>query len=376
MTASWRTQVLRFAMAVTVVGAAFVPWSLAAQATAGGATLDIVTFNVWHGRRSGESRKFFPGETAERKERRFAWQIEEIRRLDPDVLLLQEVNPNQREARKYARALGYDEIHKVTSCGLHLGKLYKIPRNVNEGLAILAKPELGLRHGGWKRLSGNAWCTASFGIQTRESRFALFGEIRLAGRPVLVVSTHLFSPAYMPPGFGDDLERLVEGGQVTTEHRDEIVGVLGDRSARNVREIRLLLGEIERLRRRLGSPGAPAPVILGGDFNTEPGTPGMVAFGEGGLASATAGLEVATWDPVTNRVNYETGTKKSDPFDTRGIAELIDLLEPRSTIARQIDHLLVSPDLSVAESTRALDRPRDEIYPSDHFALHATVRLP
>ena len=101
--------------------------------------LEVLTFNVWHGRRSGESRRRFPGEEVGRAERRFERQIEEIRRIDPDVLLLQEVNPNQRQARRYARALGYDEIHKVTSCGIHLGKLYKLPRNVNEGLAILAR---------------------------------------------------------------------------------------------------------------------------------------------------------------------------------------------------------------------------------------------
>ena len=376
MTAGAAKRILRLGIAAILVGATTVPEALEAQASAAGAALDVVTFNVWHGRRSGESKKVFPGESAERKERRFAWQIEEIRRLDPDVLLLQEVNPNQREARRYARALGYDEIHKVTSCGLHLGKLYKIPRNVNEGLAILAKPELGLRRAGVKRLSGNAWCTASFGFQTRESRFALFGEIRVDGRPVLLVSTHLFSPAFMPPGFRDDLERLVEGGVVEPEHASEITELLDARSARNVREIDLLLREIERHRKRIGSPGAPAPVILGGDLNTEPATPGVARLHEGGLESATAGREIETWDPEVNQVNYETGTKKSDPFDTRGVAELIELLEPRSSIARQIDYLFVSPDLSVAAAGRALDRPRDEIYPSDHFALLATVRLP
>ncbi len=367
---------------VTIVMAAawtaIAPGTARAEEAAAGETLKVLTFNVWHGRRQpeeNESKKVFPGEDAERAARRFAWQIEEIRRLDPDVLLLQEVNPNQREARKYARALGYDEIHKVTSCGVHLGKLLKIPRNVNEGLAILARPSLGLRRVGWKRLSGNAWCTATFGLQTRESRFALFGEIEAGGRKVLVASTHLYSPAFMPPNFREDLDALVERGVVTAEHRTEIHGVLDDRQARNVREIRDLLAVIETRRARLGPAGRPAPAILGGDFNTEPGTPGVAVVLESGFAPATAS-ELPTWDPVANEVNYQIGTKRSEPFDTREIPELIELLAPRSTLARQIDHIFGSPGLETLSAERALDRDREGIYPSDHFAILATLRLP
>ncbi|MEJ2085996.1 MAG: endonuclease/exonuclease/phosphatase family protein, partial [Acidobacteriota bacterium] len=180
---------MRISKSLTIVAtAAFLclsPTRTAARPPSG-ATLEVLSFNVWHGLRSGENRKKFPGEDAQRAEDRFAYQIQEIQRLDPDVLLLQEVNPNQRQARKYATALGYDEIHKVTSCGLHLGALYKIPKNVNDGIAILAKPELQLRRVGKKRLSGNAKCTASWGFQTKESRYGLFGEIRVGGRKVLV----------------------------------------------------------------------------------------------------------------------------------------------------------------------------------------------
>ena len=116
------------------------------------------------------------------------------------------INPNRGAT---PQALGYDEIHKVTSCGLHLGGIYKIPKNVNDGIAILAKPELGLRRVGKKRLSGNAKCSATWGIQTKESRYALFGEITVAGQKVLVTTTHLASPAFTPADFDDQLEKMV-----------------------------------------------------------------------------------------------------------------------------------------------------------------------
>ena len=190
-----------------------------------GATLDVMTFNVWHGLRSGESKKRFPGEDPDRAAKRFAWQIQKIQRLDPDVLLLQEVNPNQPQSQRYAEALGYDEIHKVTSCGLHLGGIYKIPENMNEGIAILAKPELGLRHVGNKRLSGDAMCSATWGFQTKESRYALFGEITVDGQRVLLTTTHLASPAFTPVDFDQQLEKMVQAGDLTTEQRDEILAV-------------------------------------------------------------------------------------------------------------------------------------------------------
>ncbi len=374
---AWLTRrIRRLAIALTALCALGEPSAFAD--TDSGQTLRVLTFNVWHGRRQpdeNESRKVFPGEDDERKERRFAWQIEEIQRLDPDVLLLQEVNPNQREARRYARALGYDEIHKVTSCGVHLGKLLKIPKNVNEGLAILAKPELGLRRVGSKRLSGNARCTATFGLQTRESRYVLMGEIRAAGRKLLVASTHLFSPAFMPPGFREGLDALVEAGTVTADHHTEIEGVLQSRQARNVREIRDLLADLDKRRGRLGSDGSPVPVVLGGDFNTEPGTPGVAVVLDAGWSSVTE-RDTPTWDPVANEVNYQIGTKRSDPFDTRGVPELIELLAPRRTIARQIDHIFLSAGLETASAERALDRDRDGLYPSDHFGVLATVKLP
>ena len=361
--------------AIAVVVSLALAWLPTAGAEAS-ETLKVMTFNVWHGLRSGESKKRFPGEDRERAERRFALQIDQIKRLDPDVLLLQEVNPNQRRARRYARALGYDEIHKVTSCGVHLGKLYKIPRNVNEGLAILAKPELRLRRAGWKRLSGNARCSATFGFQTRESRFALVGEIRVAGRSLVVVSTHLFSPAFMPPGFRAGLDSLVERGIVSAEHRREIVELLDGRQERNVAEVRSLLAEIEKHRARLDADGAPAPAVLGGDFNTEPGTPGLTVLVDGGMRSATGTRSLPTWDPVVNLANYQIGTRRSDPFDTREIAELEELLAPRRILARQIDHVFVSSELEVVAAERAMDGDLEGLLPSDHFAVLATLRVP
>jgi endonuclease/exonuclease/phosphatase family metal-dependent hydrolase len=347
----------------------------AAVAAESDETLEVLTFNVWHGLRSGESKKRFPGEDAERMERRFQWQIEEIRRLDPDVLLFQEVNPNQRQARRYAEALGYDELHKVTSCGLHFGKIYKIPKNVNEGLAILARPELGLRGAGHKRLSGNAKCTASWGIQTKESRYVLFGEITVDGRKVLLATTHLASPPKVPEGFEDDLEALTRDEVLQEEQRDEINATLERKRARSLDEAGRLLAQIDKRRERLGGSEGRAPVVLGGDFNTGPGTPAIVALEEGGLTSLATGSAFLTWDPVRNQVNQEIGSKRSYSLPTFELTEIEELLEPERNRPRQIDFLFASEGLDPISAEMILDREMDGILPSDHFGILVTLRL-
>ncbi len=339
---------------------------------ASGPTLRAITFNVWHGLRSGESNKRFPGEDEERKERRLAWQIEELKRLDPDVLFFQEVNPNQPLARWYAEQLGYDEIHKVTSCGLHLGGIYKIPKNMNEGLAILAKPKLGLRRVGKKRLSGNATCSATWGFQTKESRYALFGEITVNGKKVLVTTAHLFSAPFVLPSFDEDLEKLVEQGVLEPGQRDEILAARAQKVARAKGEAKLLVQEIEKRRARLG-PNTPA--ILGGDFNAEPDAPGIAAIKAAGFLEAGTGPDFHTWDPVTNEVNYGIGSKRHDPLPTFDKPEVQELLSYRHTTPRQIDHIFVSPDFEVVAAAMVLDQDKDGIYPSDHFGILAVLQL-
>ena len=336
--------------------------------------LRILTFNVWHGLRSGEARKRFPGEQDARRERRLALQIEALRRLDADVLLLQEVNPNQRLARRYARELGYDEIHKVTSCGVHLGVLYKIPRNVNDGLAILARPGLDLRPMGHARLSGNARCAASWGFQTRESRYALFGAIRAAGRDVLLATAHLSAPPFVPEGFAARLTELVGQDRLTVNQEHEIAGVLEVARERNHGEAQSLLAQIDRRLERMAR-GDNTPVVLGGDLNSLPDEASVRALESSGYRNAGRGPGFHTWDPVTNRLNCEIASQRSVPVPTFGLAEIEELLAARSSTPRQIDYVFTSGIQGPVDAERVLDKPVEGLYLSDHFGILVTVRL-
>ena len=348
--------------------------STTAEARSSDGELRILTLNVWHGLRSGESKMKFPGEDPERKKRRFDWQIEEIQRLDPDVLLFQEVNPNQPEARRYAEALGYDEIHKVTSCGVHF--VFKIPKNMNEGLAILARPELGLRRVGSKRLSGDAMCAASIGFQTKESRYVLLGRIEVDGTEVLLATTHLSSPPVIPPDYEDGLAELTSEGVVSEEQRDEIVEILERRRSRNSKEVERLLAEIERHRLRLGSgSGSNPPVILTGDFNTEPSTPSIAKVQDAGFRLVGTGDDFLTWDPVRNHENHAIGTRRKPVLPSFEIPQLQALSARGKSLVRQIDFIFVSDGLQPRSAKRVLDREGDGMFPSDHYGILAVVEV-
>ena len=340
-----------------------------------GDTLKVLTYNVWHGLRSGESNKRFPGEDPSDKERRVATQIDEIKRLDPDLIFFQEVNPNQPEARKYAQALGYDEIHKITSCGLHLGGLYKIPRNMNEGIAILARPQLGLKRVGKKRLTGNAKCTATYGFQTKESRYALFGEITVGGRSLLVATTHLSAPPFVLSDFEENLEGLVEEGTLDEAQRDEILAQLERKRQRNLAEAEGLLAQIEKRRADRKNPGRALSVVFGGDFNTAPGTPAIEAISAAGYRSVTGDSKLLTWNPVRNEANYSIGSKRAAPLPTFDLPQIEELLAVRRTTARQIDNIFVSEGLALESAEMVLDHEVDGKFLSDHFALFAVLRL-
>ena len=336
-------------------------------------SLKIMTFNVWHGLR-GERRTRLEGEDPERKERRFEWQVELIEELDPDVLLLQEVNPNARESRKYAEALGYDQIKKVTSCGLHLPPI-KIPCNMNDGLTILARPEFDLKKAGKKRLSGNAACTATFGFQTTESRYVLLGEITVDGRPILLATTHLSSPAKVPDDLEAQLVRLIDEGKLTGEQRDEILAKMTSKNERNLNEVEGVLREIDRHRDRRPTGDPYAYLVLTGDLNTEPDTRPIARIGQAGFVNAADDPSFLTFDPVKNHENHAIGSRRTPSLPTFDIEELEEMLAERGADPRQIDYIFVSDGMVPLSARMVMNKERDGIYPSDHFGLIAVVRL-
>lgn len=240
------------------------------QAHTGPETFTVLTYNAWHGLDTGE---FWvtASETPEQNEARLQFQVAQIAAAQPDIVLLQEVNPLPARAERYVQVLAdqglhYDEIHQVDACGIRLrGETALIP-GLNNGLVILARRELQLRKLAGLKLSGDLGrCDSASGVQLEELRYAVIGDITIpeTGHHYLVASTHLHSGIEAGEVFLETLEGAHRAGHLPRypEFRWEIEQ---DRLRR--------IGELDKLTRTLRSfrrDGAYAGFAIGGDFNFE-----------------------------------------------------------------------------------------------------------
>jgi endonuclease/exonuclease/phosphatase family metal-dependent hydrolase len=350
----------------------------------------VLTYNVWHGRyrTEREEKLRLPAEPREHGERRFELQVDELSSRPADLVLLQEVHPAPRKARRYARELGFTEAHKVSSCGLRLLR-FGVPVNLQSGLVILARRELKLRSLGSARLSGRrSFCSDWLGFQLEEGRYAFFAIVTLPGGSLLVVNTHLHNPAEVSPEFMEGLERMLAGGTVSAEQKAAIEGRVRKSRERKDREITNLLRVVQRVRRSLP---ALAGVVIGGDLNALPDSVWMERLRRSGFrdAATEAGEDVPrpTYDASNNPLAKRVYEVSGPGIPTFGNPELLELArQTRDRQPKRIDYVLFSSDL--AARVRSVELFGEKIgeesavqssgFPlvgSDHFGVRAELDL-
>ncbi len=341
-------------------------------------SLRVVTLNTWHGFRPAKLGIRWIEEPSERRER-FECQIGQLQALEPDLILLQEVNPIPQRSRYYAEQLGYEEVHRVASCGLRLGPI-GIPRGIAEGLTILAKPGLALRKVQSPRLSGpgGCWCP-NLGFQLAETRYALFGEITVAGQRLLVGNTHLHAQAQVGRDFGPEIDRLLESGVITRDQEQAIRQRRSRAEARRLMETGRLLTAVERLASKSRDSAGPfAGVILGGDFNAQPTSPVVDHLLAAGFKSLTAGADRPTLDRRRNENRDDASSARNSmpDFDVPELEKLYDLWNSEPS---QADYLFLrlSEHTGSSRAELAFQQPcSDDRLPSDHFGLVVDLALP
>ncbi len=268
-------------------------------------TFKVLTYNAWHGLDTGE---FWvtASQTPEQSEARLQFQVAQIAAAQPDVVLLQEVNPLPARAERYVQALAdrgspYDAVYQVDACGIRLrGETALIP-GLNNGLAILARRTLQLRKLTGLKLSGDLGrCDSASGVQLEELRYAVIGDITIpeTGQHYMVASTHLHSGIEAGAPFLATLERAHQAGYLPRYPKFRW-DVEQDRLRR--------IGELDRLTRTLRTfrrEGAYSGFAMGGDFNFESDFP---EYEEAVLLKLTDGhhaaqqtLELYTADPQRN----------------------------------------------------------------------------
>ena len=346
---------------------------LALNLSADEKALRIVTFNVWSGLDYSGTLRMGEYESPAGREKRFRLLVSQVRSLDPDVLLLQEVNPAGGFARRLADSLGYDEIHQVCNAGVKIGP-FGIPSNLKEGNAILARPSLRLRlYAAWK-LSGPPGVVGDvISFHFSENILALVGKVTVDGLPLFVVNIHLSAGPPENAALLSSFDSLSKASSMDPEQRDGAIGQWHERSHRQEEEL-------DRLSKNLRSLPADIPVIVGGDFNAAGGISprrlfptGREYFDAGGMQGDDA---QPTWDPARNT---------NDRFSTNLVDARGDSLPPFDQLSalfdrtpRRIDRIFLSNQFScddVVRCSAVFDSSSEGLFLSDHFGTMADLRL-
>ena len=267
----------------------------------------LLTYNTLHGLEpSGLTVK--ASESKDVRQARLDLQFRQLSAIQPDVMLLQEVNPLPEMADSYVAALKaygleYRAVHQVDACGVRLAPGLAVVPGLNNGLAVLAKTPLKVRKVEGLKLSGGfGRCDDYMGFQTGELRYALIAEVENPNtrRKLLTVSLHLHSGIERNAFFIRKIDEAVQAGKARREDFEAIVAVMEQDQERRLAEIRLLVREIQRLYDK----GSYLGVLVGGDFNFEPDDPEYRELEQAGLkdtyAMASREAEVYSLDPQRN----------------------------------------------------------------------------
>ncbi|HET6675363.1 MAG TPA: endonuclease/exonuclease/phosphatase family protein [Nitrospiraceae bacterium] len=327
-------------------------------------TFKILTYNTLHGLLV---ERFWvrPGELLEQQLARFNLRVEQLAEAQPDVALLQEVNPLPHMAERYvealqARGLRYSQVHQVDACGLRLPGLALL-RNLNNGLVILAKVPLRIQQLDGLKLSGTGSCHDQAGWQLGELRYALIAEIMSPATQ----SKYLVSTAHLHSGIERDmyfLNALKDAHQQGRIHQyDHLMAVLkGDQELR-LRELHTWIKALHRYQEN----GPYTGLIIGGDFNFEPGSPEyreLERFGLQDTAELASEMPMLnTYDPALNPLAGHEETGLPPEFDvaiaTESASDRQEIIaDYRRAIgqARRIDFLFSMSFMSKACLKQAL----------------------
>jgi len=270
----------------------------------------VLTYNTLHGLEVGRF-GVRPGEAKEERRERFKLQFQQLAQAQPDVMLLQEVNPLPEMADAYVDGLEgfglqYGEVHQVDACGIRVGRLLTVAPGLNNGLVVLVKAPLRLRKLGGLKLSGGVGgCRDRIGLQTGELRYALIAEVEnpATRRKILAVSLHLHSGIERDEYFIQKINQAREEGRLPNDNDlQEVQAALRDDQERRIQELRILLQELRKRQAEEDYVGA----VIGGDFNFEPDSPEYRELEQAGLTDThtIAGheRELYTYDPQQNPV--------------------------------------------------------------------------
>lgn len=330
-------------------------------------SIKVITINVWSGTDYSGFWNFGLYEDEETKNFRFEILVEKLKEENADLILIQEANPAEDFLDRLADKLGMEQIHQVCNAGIKFFGLGP-PLNFEEGIGILAKPELNLElFDSWK-LSG------SFGIHGDpatihfdESTFAIVGKVIYKELPIFVINVHLSASPPLNNNFNES--SISELRFSSREEKTEAIENWKENSNRRSEEVKILLEKISELNTQI-------PVILGGDFNSEISSDELQKIIDTNFFIDTTNSNLITWNPQINQnISYSTKNINASGDSLHG-EELISALY--DSYPRKIDHLFFSNHFKKNELLNEkliLNEDVSGIFASDHFGLVSEINI-
>jgi len=336
-----------------------------------GATLKVVTINIWSGLDYKGTLKMGEYETPEIREGRYQVLLAELKRLSPDVIGLNEANFIPDYVERLAGDLGYDYIYHVGVSGVRIGRV-GLPWNLREGDAILARKELRLEYAGRKHLGGGGFVWNWLSFHTEDATQVLLAKMRAGERDVYVAVTHVHAS---PADTLETRERLAELKKKFNYTDAELAAAV----AKLERDNNWRRDEIEKLIVFLKEKvPAGAPLILMGDFNNEIDSPEMrrlIAAGYSDSFRADAKNPGYTWNGLENaNIRKHYGKRRNEKHED--IYEHLDDVNVLS--GRRIDFILVNEVLGKNASVQSkvcCNTMWDGLHPSDQYGVFSEIRL-
>ena len=330
-----------------------------------------ITLNCWHGLNPVGVLRFAAMEPPERKEQRMRLQERILRESGADFLFLQEVSPTRARAKELAKVLGYDQIHQGDQQGLKVAG-FGIPANLDNGIALLARPQWRMHTRQIVKLSGPPGFVSDFlSVQAAEFRFAILASVECEGRRLLLVDLHLHHGVQMTEAFAAELGRWQDGGLLTAGEQAQIESVLAAAERRREDEMRILLAAVQAF--ATGHDG----VILAGDLNsTDEGIAWRMLLDAGFVdcfAERRGRDPGFTWDPSLNVENQSYARKFALPVPSFGRDQVKSLHTRHDQRRRRIDFIFCSNSLrsSLHDALLFAAHPVDGLFASDHFGVAA-----
>ena len=224
--------------------------------------LSFVTINVWFGMDGCGVYKIGDYENQARKDARFNALIGGLKKLNPDVVAIQEANKLPGYARRIARALDYDAVWKVQNSGVKVAGV-GIPVNFTAGNVILAKKYHHLKYLGSYPLSGTGIQSNFFSIHFNEMRNAMVSLVDITGHPILVFNTQTHFSLILEEKWETAVDQMCAREEISIRELKSIKKQMHDRHNRTERDILKLLDFIKRIIRKYDYP-----YMIMGDFNT------------------------------------------------------------------------------------------------------------